>query len=68
MFLFQQRRHTNGQKAQEKVLNTAKYERNASLVAQMVKKLPAMQEAQVRSLGQEDPIEKGIAAHSSIFA
>ena len=40
----------------------------ASLVAQMVKKLPAMQEAQVRSLGQEDPIEKGIAAHSSIFA
>ena len=40
----------------------------ASLVAQMVKNLPAMQETQVRSLGQEDPLEKGIAPHSSIFA
>ena len=33
----------------------------ASLVAQMVKNLPAMQEMQVRSLGQEDPLEKGMA-------
>ena len=40
----------------------------ASLVAQMVKNLPAMQETQVRSLGQEDPLEKGTATHSSILA
>ena len=40
----------------------------ASLVTQMVKNLPAMQETQVRSLGQEDPLEKGIATHSSILA
>ena len=35
--------------------------------AQTVKNLPAMQETQVRSLGQEDPLEKGKATHSSIF-
>ena len=40
----------------------------ASLVAQLVKNLPAMQETQVRSLGQEDPLEKGMATHSSILA
>ena len=40
----------------------------ASLVAQPVKKLPAMQETQVQSLGQEDPLEKGMATHSSILA
>ena len=40
----------------------------ASLVAQTVKNLPAMQETQVRSLGPEDPLEKGMATHSSIFA
>ena len=40
----------------------------ASLVAQMVKNLPAMQETQVRSLGQENPLEKGMATHSSILA
>ena len=39
----------------------------ASLVAQMVKNLPAMQEAWVWSLGQEGPLEKGIATHSSIL-
>ena len=39
-----------------------------SLVAQMVKNLPAMQETQVRSLGQEDPLEKGKATHPSILA
>ena len=38
----------------------------ALLVAQMVKDLPAMQETQVLSLGQEDPLEKGMATHSSI--
>ena len=40
----------------------------ASLIAQMVKNLPAMQETQVQSLGQEDPLEKGMAIHSSILA
>ena len=36
-----------------------------SLVAQMVKNLPAMQETSVRFLGQEEPLEKGVATHSS---
>ena len=40
----------------------------ASLVAQMVNNLPAVQEIWVRSLGQEDPLEKGTASHSSILA
>ena len=40
----------------------------ASLVAQTVKNLSAMQETQVRSLGWEDPLEKEMAAHSSILA
>ena len=40
----------------------------ASLVAQMVKHLPAMQETWVQSLGQEDPLEKEMATHSSILA
>ena len=40
----------------------------ASLVAQTVKNLSAMQETQVRSLGWEDPLEKGMATHSSILA
>ena len=40
----------------------------ASLVAQLVKNLPAMQETQVQSLGQEDPLEKGMVTHSSILA
>ena len=37
-------------------------------MAQTVKNLPAMQETGVRSLGQEDPLEKGLTAHSSILA
>ena len=40
----------------------------ASLVAQMVKNLPAMWETQVWSLGQENPLEKGMDTHSSILA
>ena len=40
----------------------------ASLVAQTVKNLPAMQETWVRTLGWEDPLEKGMATHSSILA
>ena len=39
-----------------------------SVVAQMVKHLPAVWETQVRSLGQEDPLEKEMATHSSILA
>ena len=39
-----------------------------SLVAQMVKNLPAMQETWVQSLGWEDGLEEGIATHSSILA
>ena len=40
----------------------------ASLVVQLVKNLPAMWETWVRSLGWEDPLEKGKATHSSILA
>ena len=39
-----------------------------SLVVQTVKNLPAMQKTQVLSLGQEDPLEKRMATHSSILA
>ena len=37
-------------------------------MAQMVKNLPAMWETRVQSLGQEDPLEKGMGTHSSILA
>ena len=40
----------------------------ASQVAQMIKNLPAMQKTWVQSLGQEDPLEKGMATLSSILA
>ena len=40
----------------------------ASLVANMVKNLPAKQETQVQSLGQEDPLEKEMAIHSNTLA
>ena len=40
----------------------------ASLIAQSVKNLPAMQEIWVRFLGQEDPLEKEMASHSSMLA
>ena len=40
----------------------------ASLVVQMVKDLPAMPETWFQYLGQEDPLEKGMATHSSILA
>ena len=39
----------------------------AYLVAQLIKNLPAMQETWVQSRGQEDPLEKGMATHSSLF-
>ena len=40
----------------------------APLVAQTVENSPAMQETQIRSLGWEDPLQKGMATHSSILA
>ena len=40
----------------------------AFLVAQRVKNLPTMWEAQAQSLGWEDPLEKGMVIHSSVFA
>ena len=40
----------------------------ASLVARRAKSLPAMQETQVQPLGWEDPLENGMATHSSILA
>ena len=42
--------------------------RRASLVAQLVKNLPALQETLVQFLTWEDPLEKGMATHSSILA
>ena len=42
--------------------------KGASLVVQMVKNLPATWETRLQSLGQEDPLEKGMATHSSILA
>ena len=42
--------------------------RGASLVAQSVKSLPAVRETWLRSLGWEDPLEEGMATHSSILA
>ena len=43
-------------------------EKLSSLVAQRLKRLPAMRETWVRSLGREDPLEKEMATHSSILA
>ena len=48
--------------------NLLETHQRASLVTQWVKNLPAMQETQVRSLGREDPLEKGMATHSRILA
>ena len=45
-----------------------KYVHGASLVAQTVKHLPAIQETWVKSLGWEDPLEKQMSTHSSTFA
>ena len=51
----------------KKCLCTAPWWHWASLVAQLVKNLPAMRETWVRSLGGEDPLKKGKAAHSNIL-
>ena len=37
-------------------------------MAQMVRRLPTVRETQVQSLGQEDPLKKGMAIHSNVFA
>ena len=52
----------------ELVFNTLPLKTRASLVTQMIKNLPSMQENRVRSLCWEDPLEKGLATHSSILA
>ena len=49
-------------------MSATMYHRGTSLVAQMVKDLPAMQETQVQSLGREHPLEEGMATHSNILA
>ena len=48
-------------------INLLNIRKKASLVTQTAKTLPAVQETWIRSLGQEDPLEKGMA-HSSILA
>ena len=50
-------------KKQSEILNLFMHQ-----LTQMVKNMSAMQESQVRSLGQEDPLEKGMVTHSSILA
>ena len=51
----------------EKDFATCYNDFGASLVSQLVKNLPAMQETQVSFLGQEDPLEKGKITHSNIL-
>ena len=54
--------------SEQKNLASAQGCLGASLMALMVKNLPAMQETWVQSLGREDPLEKRMATHSSILA
>ena len=49
-------------------IRTAALLKEACLVAQLVKNPHAMQKTQVQSLGGEDPLEKGVATHSSVLA
>ena len=49
-------------------IGNLRYVATTTLVAQMVKRQPTMQETQVQSLGWEDLLEKEMATHSSIFA
>ena len=53
---------------QMKTILSLTFSIGASLVVQSAKKLPAVQETQVQSLGQEDPLEKEMATYSSILA
>ena len=50
------------------ILNCDYGDDGGSLVAQMVKNLPAMQESRVQSLAWEEPLEKGISTHTSVLA
>ena len=52
---------------QEEAADRPAFEQS-SLVAQRIKYLPAMQETWVRSLGREDPLEKGVVTHYSMLA
>ena len=56
------------QTSQVKELTFSVYEKEASLVAQLAKNPPAMQETLVRSRGREDPLEEGMATRCSILA
>ena len=60
--------HKGGVTCISEVIDISPSNLMAFLVPQMVKRLPAMQETWVRSLGQEDPLEKEMASHSSILA
>ena len=55
-------------KAQEIIISKGSPNTRTSLVAQTVKNLPTVQESQVRVLGQEDPLKKEMATHSSSLA
>ena len=59
---------TNTEHAVSQLYKWHYFKYRASQVALVVKNLPAKQETQVQSLGQEDPMEKGMATHSSILA
>ena len=52
----------------KKILVLSGYGQGASLLAQMIKNLFTMQETRIESLGREDPLEKGMATHSSVLA
>ena len=65
-FLSHSRQKSWAQRTDEKT--TAANTWWTSLVAQMVKRLATMRETRVQSLGQEDPLEKEVATHSSILA
>ena len=60
--------HTEDRVSREKLRTIDIADGWASLVAQMVKYSPAMQETRVRSLGWKDPLEEGLATQSSILA
>ena len=62
------RSHSNNNNNNNNNNNDFIYERVSLLVAQLVKNPPAMREIWVRSLGLEEPLEKGKATHSSILA
>ena len=58
----------DGIKIARRNINNLRYADNTTLIAQMVKKLPSTWETWVGSLGQEYPLEKGMAIHCSILA